>query len=282
MSTQLKQRLLIGGAGFCILLISIYFSYTVPFRALFVFLNAAIIGVALLEYYHLVQQKGFRPLMMLGMTAGIAYVIAIYYAHKYPTLDNLPPLILLISLIMFFSAFFNKQSNPIGNLAVTFFGFVYLVIPLSYGIKINYFFHSLAEGDGRYWFLYCFIIAKMTDTAAYFFGKTLGKTKLAPHISPKKTMEGAIAGLAIAILTSLVFYFVTPIKMTLWQSIWIGVLLSMAAQFGDLAESLLKRDAGVKDSSSHLPGLGGVLDVVDSLVFTFPIMYFVLKMNLVG
>lgn len=282
MSTHLKQRLVLGGAGFAILLIAIYFSYTVPFRALFVFLNAAVICIALLEYYHLVQHKGFKPLMMLGMTCGMAYVISIYYAQKYESLTSLPHLVLLISLIVFFLGYFKQQLNVLGNLAVTAFGIIYLVIPLSYGIKINYFFPTLAEGDGRLWLLYVFLLAKMTDMGAYFFGKVYGKTKLALSISPKKTIEGSIGGLAATIVTSLCFYFGSVLNMTLLQSIGLGAVISIAAQFGDLAESLLKRDAGVKDSSSHLPGLGGVLDVVDSLVFALPLMYFVLKMNIVG
>jgi len=281
-STHLKQRLVLGSAGFAILLVAIYFSYTVPFRALFVFLNAAVICLALLEYYHLVQHKGFKPQMMLGMTCGMAYVISIYYAQKYEELTSLPHLVLLLTLVVFFLSFFNQQPNPLANLAVSAFGIIYLVIPLSYGIKINYFYHSLEDGDGRLWLIYAFLLAKMTDTGAYFIGKVLGKTKLALMISPKKTVEGAIGGFGAAILTSLCFYFGAALKMTLWQSIVLGAVISLAAQFGDLAESLLKRDAGVKDSSSHLPGLGGILDIVDSLVFALPLMYFVLKMNLVG
>ena len=106
---------------------------------------------------------------------------------------------------------------------------------------------------------------------------------MAPYISPKKTWEGAIGGFFASLITSLFIYFlvnylyeVPPINLSLFHSIWLAGVLSVIAQFGDLSESLLKRDVGVKDSNS-IPGLGGMLDVVDSLVFTAPLMYIYLK-----
>lgn len=93
-----------------------------------------------------------------------------------------------------------------------------------------------------------------------------------------------IGGLALSLVASLLFYFFlfenSPL-MTLWKAIWVGLLISILAQIGDLAESLLKRDAGVKDSS-HIPGLGGMLDIVDSLVFTLPLVYLLLTMHILG
>jgi phosphatidate cytidylyltransferase len=284
MSTQLKQRLLISTLGILILSLAIYFSYTPFFKPIFILFNAAIVNLALLEYYQLAENKGFYPLKLLGITFTCLYIFGIYLNIQYPNLNYLPPLILFISLITFFMAFFKSQENPLINLAITTFGLIYLTIPLSFALKLNYFSFE-PDQSGRIWLAYTLIVTKMTDTGAYFFGKTVGKTKLAPHISPKKTIEGAIGGLMTSLLTSLIFTFLihylyplSPIKMTLWQSAWISLLISLTAQFGDLVESILKRDAGVKDSS-HLPGLGGMLDIVDSLIFTLPLMYFILKMG---
>ena len=172
-----------------------------------------------------------------------------------------------------------------GNLAITLFGIIYLTLPISCALRINYFFPEQAAQDGRLWLAYVLLVTKMTDIGAYFCGKTLGKNKLAPSISPKKTIEGALGGLGAALITSLIFTLLastlTIFPMSFLQSIWIGIAMSVLAQLGDLSESLLKRDAGVKDSS-HLPGLGGMLDIVDSLIFTLPLMYLLLKMEIIG
>ncbi|MBA3722768.1 MAG: phosphatidate cytidylyltransferase [Parachlamydiaceae bacterium] len=286
MSKQLKQRLLMGSLATIITLLSIYYSYIPWFTPIFVLLNASFISCALWEYYRLAKNKGVQPLMILGVFFTICYVISIYLGQQYPVLHFLPPLVLFTTLVVAFLAFFNQQAGPVNNLAITLFGIAYLTIPLSFGLKINYFPFQDNIEDGRLWLAYVLVIAKMTDTGAYIFGKSFGKTKLVPHISPKKTVEGAIGGLIAAMAASVFFYLyfdhpqaLSPLKMTLWQSIWLSLFISLFAQFGDLAESILKRDAGVKDSSD-LPGLGGMLDVVDSLVFTLPFMYFILKMKL--
>ncbi len=288
MSSQFKQRLLMGSLGIVGLFICIYYSYLSLFKPIFILLNAGVISLALLEYYHLAQHKGFQPLTTLGISCSIVYIASFIFSLHHATLAALPSLILLGSFLLFFLMFFNQRIPPLGNLAVTLFGIVYLTIPLSCSIRINYFFSPGALEDGRLWLAYVLIISKMNDIGAYFFGKTLGKTKLAPTISPKKTLEGALGGMITALMTSILFAIFFPtsaipaaFKITLGQSIWLSLLLSLFAQLGDLAESLLKRDAGVKDSS-HLPGLGGLLDIVDSLVFTLPLMYLLLQMHLVG
>jgi phosphatidate cytidylyltransferase len=236
------------------------------------------ICLALLEYYHLAVKKNFKPLIFLALGMTTAYVIATYLAIQHARLAALPQFILLGSLLLFFLAFFNRQQSPLVNLAITLFGIIYLTIPLTCGLQINYFFAADSPQDGRYWLAYVLTVTKMTDIGAYFCGKSFGKNKLLPHISPKKTIEGAIGGLAASLLTSLFFHFflLPSFSLTIWQSIWMGLTISVLAQLGDLAESILKRDAGVKDSN-QLPGLGGALDMTDSLVFTLPFMYLLLK-----
>ena len=287
-STQLKQRLIMGLTGVFLLFSSIYYSYHPIFQIIFVLLNAAIIGGTLREYYQLTKHKGYSPLDSIGITCSVLYVISIYVAQLNPTWYALPTFILFLSLLLFFFSFFNKQSDPLINIAITLFGLAYLTIPLSFGLKINFFNFGHTYEDGRIWFAYAFVVTKMTDTGAYFFGKTFGKHKLIPHISPKKTVEGAIGGTIAAIISSLLFYFYFredngPQLFTIsaWQSVWMAFAISLLAQFGDLAESILKRDAGVKDSS-HLPGLGGLLDIADSLIFTLPFVYFILRMKFVN
>jgi phosphatidate cytidylyltransferase len=289
MARQFQQRILIGSLAILILIICIYFSFSPYFRPIFILLVAGIINLALVEYYQLAQRKGFQPLVTFGIGASVLYIFSLAFSfHHHPRLAVIPSLILLAALLLFFLIFFKAKASSIGNLAVTVFGIVYLTITLGCAVRINYFFPANALEDGRLWLAYVLIVSKITDVGAYFFGKIFGKTKLAPFISPQKTLEGAIGGAVTALIASIVFslFFphspeASPFKISLWQSIYIGLLITILAQLGDLSESLLKRDAHVKDSS-RLPGLGGILDVVDSLVFTLPFMYLLLQSRLVG
>lgn len=239
------------------------------------------ICLALIEYYHLAEEKGFRPAIVTGVATAIAYIGTL--ALNFYDIDShyLPTIILWGSLLLIFLVHF-KSPSPFVNVAITAFGIIYLIIPLTCAMRINYFFPPNFQ-DGRLWLSFVLLVSKATDVGAYFCGKLFGKTKLAPSISPQKTIEGSIGGLALSLVVSVLFskLITTTFHMTLGQSIWIGILISMLSQFGDLAESVLKRDAGVKDSS-RLPGLGGALDVLDSLVFTIPFMYLLLEMKIVG
>lgn len=262
----------------------IYFSHIPYFKPLFVLFNIVIICMAVLEYYRLTEYKNFQPLLILGIGCSAAYVIATYLSIENLRFQYFPFLILLGSMILFFLAFFKNPSNPLANIAVTVFGIVYLTVPLTCILQINYFQSDPNIDHGRLWLTYLLVVTKITDVGAYVIGKTLGKAKLATSISPKKTIEGAIGGLLFSLGASMSFaYLIFPqdAHFPLWQSIWLGLLISLLAQLGDLAESVLKRDVGVKDSS-HMPGFGGMLDIVDSLVFTLPLMYLLLQMHIVG
>ena len=131
--------------------------------------------------------------------------------------------------------------------------------------------------DGAAWVAYTILTVKGGDMAAYFVGKKFGKTKLLEHVSPKKSIEGAIGQMCATIILSVgsVFYLhVSPVHLLI-----MGAAVGALALLGDLAESLIKRDAGVKDSGA-IPGLGGMLDVMDSLLFTVPVVYFYLTVVL--
>lgn len=282
MTKHFKQRLVMSTLGILGLIISIYYSFNSFFKPFFILLNAGIISLALIEYYYLARNKGFQPATVFGVAISIFYIVILSVSLYNTKLAGFPPLVLLIFLFILFLIFFKHQPLALGNLAVTLFGIGYLTIPLSCALRINYFFPIHSLEDGRLWLAYVLITSKMTDIGAYFCGKILGKTKLAPSISPQKTLEGAIGGTGAALITTLIFTFfasqLSSFKMNLIQSIWFGFIISILAQLGDLAESLLKRDAGVKDSS-HLPGLGGMLDIVDSLVFTLPLVYIFLQIR---
>lgn len=280
-----QQRLVVSSIGVLCLTLALYWSYQPFFRPIFALLTIGVIGSALWEYYRIARTKGFQPLLKIGMIGSVAYLFAVFLKTQTPQAAVFPQIILALTLMAAFIYYFIKGSDPFLNLAITLFGILYLTIPLSCLIDINYFILEPIVRDGRWCLLYLLLVTKMTDTGAFFVGKWIGRNKLSPYISPKKTWEGAIGGLCSALATSVLLYAIfhlffdqAPFNLSLWQSVWLAVVLSVAAQFGDQAESLLKRDVGVKDSS-HLPGLGGVLDIVDSLVFTSPIMYIFLQMQ---
>lgn len=285
MTKQFKQRLLFSSIGILALIVSIYHSYSLVFRPFFLALAAAIVGSALLEYYRLAKHKDFHPLVLLGIGSSVIYLFVLGFSFFYPFLIPFPPLVLLVALLVSFLILFNQKTPPLVNLAVTWFGIAYLTIPLSYALRLNYLPLGEVTGDGRLWLGYVLAVSKMTDIGAYFVGKKFGKTLLAPSISPKKTIEGALGGLFGACVITIPFYFLFsstssfPIfPFSSLQMILLSIVLSFLAQLGDLSESLLKRDAGVKDSN-RLPGLGGMLDMVDSLIFTIPFLYFFLQIQ---
>ena len=122
------------------------------------------------------------------------------------------------------------------------------------------------------------IIAKSGDIFAYFVGRRFGKHKLAARISPGKTVEGAIAGIIGSVIVSVIVTHITPVPARMVaDSVWIGLGIGLLAQLGDLCESMLKRNGDVKDSGSYIPGMGGALDLLDSVLFNAPALYYYIK-----
>jgi phosphatidate cytidylyltransferase len=283
--SHFKQRLLVGGIATIILFICIWLSPYPYFRPFFTLILSFIVGGAVFEYYKIAKGKGFLPLDTIGIICSMAYVFAVFLSTQSKAMEFLPEMMLVTTGLLIFTNYFVKGPSPFVNSAITFFGFAYLALPLACLLNITYFFPADSTQDGRWWLIFLIMVTKMTDTGAYFAGKRFGSHKLAPYMSPGKTWEGAIGGFITALITGVCIHYLInftyetpPINLSLFHSIWLGGVLSVIAQFGDLAESLLKRDVGVKDSN-QLPGLGGMLDVVDSLVFTAPLMYIYLKIQ---
>lgn len=280
--TPLQQRLALSGIGTLLSFILIFFANVPAFKPVFTLAIGATICVAMWELYQIFRAKGLEPASKAGITFGALYAIAVSLSTQYPKVEMLPEFILLISLLSCFLYYFNRGKSPLQNLSATVFSIAYLAVPLSCMIRIAYFFNENSVHDGRWWLLYLLVVTKMTDTGGFFVGKKFGKEKLAPYISPKKTIEGALGGFGAAILSSVAIMLLASLfdpgafGLSLWQSIWLGAGIGICAQIGDLSESLLKRDGGIKDSN-QMPGLGGMLDIVDSLVFSTPLLYIYLK-----
>ncbi len=166
------------------------------------------------------------------------------------------------------------RPEPVDRAAFRLFalwaGIVYVAIPFYYGVALAI--------EPEPWILYVLGAVWCGDTGAYFAGRAFGRRKLHPRVSPKKTVEGAIGGLFGSLLGGLVLALVLELPLPLWQSAGLAVVGGALAQLGDLAESLVKRSCGVKDSGTLLPGHGGMLDRVDGVVFAFPFFAWALTM----
>ena len=164
-------------------------------------------------------------------------------------------------------------------ISTTLFGLMYVPWLLNFIAKINYF-PTLPDGDGAFFVLYFILVTKFTDMGAYAVGSLIGRHKMIPRISPGKTWEGFGGAIAVSVGASVVFAHLAKAHMpgmTTMHAIVLGVILSIGAVVGDLIESLFKREAGLKDSGKMFPGIGGILDLLDSLLFNAPLMYLYLR-----
>ena len=238
----------------------------------FCLLAILFIGFALHEFFSILEKKGLFVYKYFGIVAGIIIPLAtyLYLGEGY---TNLEPFFIAIACLFTFVLQLARKENTTDHLtsiALTLFALFYISWFFSFFIKIKY----LTGGAGLVAFL--IIVTKSGDVGAYFVGKKFGKHPLIPRISPRKTREGAIGGLIISVALAVACKRFLPF-LSYPHVLILGFLLGILGQVGDLAESLFKRDFDVKDSSRHLPGLGGVLDVIDSLLFTTPIFYFYIK-----
>ncbi len=182
---------------------------------------------------------------------------------------------------------FREPGNAVVHVALGVLTMVYVAVPINFLAALRL---HLDNRWGMIALVSLIAIVKMSDTGAYFCGRLLGRHKMAPILSPKKTIEGGIGGLVTAAIVALVFFYaIAPVifgpevrTASVWGCLIYGLLVGLAGVIGDLSESLLKRDMERKDSSSWMPGLGGVLDVLDSLLFAAPVAYLCWAVGIVG
>lgn len=235
----------------------------------FATLASAMIGLALLEFFTIVERKNIFVYKGFAIVLGMCVPLVIFFqmgVEGYFTIE--PFYIIMACLFIFVLQFIRRDSSQaIASIAVTMFGLLYVAWFFSFFIKLKF----LPGGAMLVGFVV--LVTKMGDVGAYFAGSAFGRHNLIPRISPKKTIEGTIGGLLFSLASAVASKSYLP-SFPYGHLIVLGVLLGVLAQVGDLAESLLKRDCGVKDSGSTLSGFGGMLDLIDSLLFTVPIFYF--------
>ena len=233
-------------------------------------LTALIVG-SLYEFFTMLQKKGIGIYKYFGTIMGA--IIPLSITFRFEITRGWELLFMVLGFLFLILMQFKRRSNTgaIADISTTIFGIFYISWFLSFLIKIRY----LPCGIGLLSAL--LLITKSGDIGAYLVGVRFGKTLLIPRISPKKSVEGAIGGLIFSVLAALVSK--PLLNLAYLHLILIGIGLSILAQLGDLSESLMKRDCGVKDSGNILPGMGGFLDLMDSLLFSAPCFYF--YMNIV-
>ena len=255
---------------------TVLFSMMAGGSSLFV-LALLVIFLATKEYVLILQHKGFYPSFELMIISELFLAFLAYCNH----FDMLAMALTICSISTFMWVLFKGKQPYIANAATTILGFIYgglfplyliLIRDIGSNPTYSYFLKSSGEAVGKGYIILIFFAVLFTDTGCYYFGSKFGKHKLAPVISPNKTIEGSIGGTFSAIFISLIIGYY--IHLAWYHCIIVGALIAALAQIGDLCESMLKRDAGVKDSGNILPGHGGFLDRTDSYVFTLPVLYY--------
>lgn len=234
-----------------------------------VFLLIGVLGLA--EYYKILHAQNKDVAAYPMFACGIfVYVMIALYAHN---LINSGMLMLMVPayLMLFIFELYRKKSMPFTNAAMALSGVLFISVPLAL-MNFLYSPFSVTGGNCTQILIGFFIITWTTDTAAYLSGMAFGRHRLFERISPKKSWEGSAGGVVFALLAAYVIsLFFKDIALVHWLAI--AMIIVVAGTFGDLAESLLKRSAGVKDSGTLLPGHGGILDRFDSVLFSGPVVF---------
>ena len=255
--------------------------------------------VALTEFYAMLRNVEIPSFRIFGLICGTALIAATFFSltgggHNAGSLladGNLEDLAWLLIVLSVILRQFPQKDNPkpVMTIACTLVGICYVPFLFNFFTKLAFAWESVGYGarigtTGRLLIFYLVVVVKATDAGAFAVGKTLGRHKLFPRISPSKTWEGLFGGLLAGMACSLgifhQFYVgggtaaLGKVVFHLHDALILGVLLPVAGVMGDLAESLFKHATGMKDSGHSIPGMGGLLDILDSLLFGAPIFYY--------
>ena len=257
------------------------------------FVLAALAAIMALEFYQMMSAGGvanFRAYGTIGVVA-LVFITWIAGVRSGGQADGSwdAVVLFLITIGIFIRQFPQKDNpHPLRTIGGTLFGILYVGLLWNFLTKLLLFGRPLDFAGGIYWpgrwlLLYAVFAAKFTDIGAYVIGCSFGRHKLIPRISPAKSWEGVFGGVAVgtAVGTLLVWALretFAPLGLTWVRAIPLGILLSVCGVVGDLTESLFKRAASVKDSGGVIPGMGGLLDVLDSILFTAPAVYLFLRL----
>lgn len=283
--------------------------------ALLLFTLPSLIGVlvltgmaalALVEFYGIQRNVGIPAFRNIGIASGVALLAASYVSLNITVLAGgtiqeswreLPSLVITLVIFIIFVRQFPQKANPqpLPTIACTMLGLVYVPLLLMFMLNLCFRWTPTAwnapfSPTATALIVYLVLVVKASDMGAYFVGSLIGRHKMFPRISPGKTWEGLAGGFLAGIAVSMILYWLwrSPdpslpvaefgrLSLTWGHALFLGAFLAAIGVIGDLVESLLKRSAGLKDSGRLFPGMGGILDVLDSLLFAAPALYFYLR-----
>jgi phosphatidate cytidylyltransferase len=242
------------------------------------------------EFYGMLREMGMPVYRNLGILGGAILISATFWtigpASSSLALGYQAENLTVAGIFLFLAvwqAFQGKQDRPVAAIACTLLGILYCAFLLNYLTRLAFVWHdggiwAPVEKTGQMLILYLIAVVKASDTGAYFTGRLIGKHELIPRLSPNKTWEGLAGGIAFSLIVSVLFWFFTDgmlgkLPLHWWDAVILGLFLACSGVIGDLVESMIKRDASAKDSGALIPGMGGLLDVLDSLLFGAPVLY---------
>ncbi len=243
-------------------------------------LITALVILSLYEYLGLAQKKQANGQLGFGVLASLSFLISLYLYGEH----GLVPVLMIFVIIFLFGELYRERGSRILNSAVSVFAFLFFPLFLGSFILIREMprFYGLDTQPAGGWIIMVLLSTWICDTAAYMVGSYIGKHKLIARISPNKSIEGTIAGFCFSVLVAWICHITFIEGLELVDSLLIGAIVGSIGQYGDLFESMLKRDAGVKDSSNLIPGHGGILDRFDSLILSAPVVYLYLRTIVFG
>lgn len=301
------KRILVAAIGIPLFIIVSYLGGLIFFVTM-----SCLSAFALHEFYKLARLKGSEPQILLGLIAGFFINLSFFHDKlqsailgvlgknnifiPFPSQTQLLYIILTIAVFTIcIIELFRNRGSAVLNLSVTIFGLLYipfflgtfigireLFVPFDFPVSrffadpeslTNPFVRDEIYRWGGYTIISILAIIWICDTAAFYIGSAFGRHKLFPRVSPNKSWEGSVAGFVGAVISAILFKIFLLDYLLVGSAVIIGIIIGSIGQLGDLVESLLKRDTGVKDSSDIIPGHGGVLDRFDSLILTSPIIY---------
>ena len=260
------QRLLTALVALPVLILAVWIP---QLELLFVCIVAAALVLGLYEFYVLAKRSGAEADRATGMVFA-AGLLTVFYLGD---LDLLPTLLVALVIATLVRALVRGApfDRMLAASGATVFGVIYVAVLGGYLIRVR---TGYADADAAHLLTFYFLVLMGSDSAAYYTGRAFGRRKLAPAISPGKTWEGAVGGMAASVCAAGVARYLLLPQVPLAAVLALAVVMNVLGVLGDLAESALKRGAGAKDAASILPGHGGLLDRLDSLLFNAPLIYY--------
>ncbi len=279
----MNSRLITAAIALPILIASIIFP---PLKLLFVVIAAAAVVVALYEFWFLAKRVGARPDVVVGYAATAALFV-VFIFNWLELLYLVVPLFVVAALVaeMLRGAPFDKMVLSVGS---TVLGVLYVAFLGGHLLAVRTGFTEVFPPETGYWvgasivdktlsthlLGFFFLVLMGSDTGAYYTGRALGRHKLAPSVSPGKTWEGAAGGMAASLVAAALAHFWFFPELQLGAALGLAAVMNVLGVVGDLTESALKRGSNAKDAAQILPGHGGLLDRLDSLLFNAPLIYY--------